>query len=284
MRVQRLILLRGLLPLTTLMAAAVGLFSLALGPVQGAAALQPTPFVTPTPGPDGRIIYIFQEGDTLWTIAALTGISLEELMAINGIAPSDVDRIPVGYALQLGLGGPVVPTQAPGASPTDTPVPATATPLFGTGTICVLLFRDDNGDARWEEPEPPLAGGRVSIADVNGTVVGDRATDDTTELAPDDTPIGHCFADLPGGDYNVSAAVPVEHNPTTSMNTPVRLSPGDTKYVEFGAQPLGSAGGVGGGDSRSTLLGLVGLVLLLAAIGLGYYASRYGRKDRYSLR
>ncbi len=246
--------------------------------------LQRTPFVTPTPGPDGRIIYIMREGDALWTIAALTGISLEELMAINGIAPSDVNRIPVGYALQLGLGGPVIPTQAPGTMPTDTPIPATPTPLFGTGTICVLLFRDDNGNARWDEPEPPLAGGRVSIADVNGAVVGERATDETTELAPDDTPIGHCFADLPGGDYNVSAAVPLEHNPTTSMNTPVRLNPGDINYVEFGAQPVGGTGGSGVGGGRSLLLGLIGVALLVAAAGLGYYASRCGRSDRLSLR
>ncbi len=260
-----------------------GLLFIRGGGTQAAAARQRTLFVTPTPGPDGRIIYIFQEGDTLWTIAALTGISLEELMVINGIAPSDVDRIPVGYALQLGLGGPVIPTQAAGAQPTDTPVPATPTPLYGTGTICVLLFRDDNGNARWDEPEPPLAGGRVSIADVNGVVVGERETDDTSELAPDDTPIGHCFPDLPGGDYNVSAAVPLEHNPTTSMNTPVRLDPGDTKYVEFGAQPAGAFGGGDGSGGRSLVLGLLGLALLLAAAGLGYYAARTSRTDRLSL-
>ncbi len=275
--------LRVLLPLLAACALPV-LLSVRGGPAEAAAARLRAPFATPTPGPDGRIIYIFQEGDTLWTIAALSGISLEELMAINGIAPSDVNRIPVGYALQLGLGGPVLPTQAPGAPPTDTPVPPTPTPLYGTGTICVLLFRDDNGNARWDEPEPPLAGGRVSIADVNGTVVGERETEATTELAPDDTPIGHCFADLAGGDYNVSAAVPLEHNPTTSMNTPVHLDPGDTKYVEFGAQPAGALGGGGEGGGRSLVLGLFGLALLLAAAGLGYYATRYGRAERLSLR
>lgn len=274
-------------PLRVLLLAACvvpGLLFVRHSPPQAVAARQRTPFVTPTPGPDGRIIYIFQEGDTLWTIAALTGISLEQLMAINGIAPSDVNRIPVGYALQLGLGGPVIPTQAPGAPPTNTPVPATPTPLYGTGTICVLLFRDDNGNARRDEQEPPLAGGRVSIANVNGVVVGERETEASAELAPDDTPIGHCFPDLPGGDYNVSAAVPLEHNPTTSMNAPVSLNPGDTKYVEFGAQPAGTLARGGGGGGRSLVLGLLGLALVLAAAGLGYYAARASRADRLSLR
>ncbi|MEE8567807.1 MAG: LysM domain-containing protein, partial [Anaerolineales bacterium] len=39
---------------------------------------QPTPFLTPTPGPDGIIIYIVQEGDSLWRIAAIAGITVEE--------------------------------------------------------------------------------------------------------------------------------------------------------------------------------------------------------------
>ncbi len=34
-------------------------------------AAQGTGFVTPTPGPDGKIIYIVQQDDALWTIAAL---------------------------------------------------------------------------------------------------------------------------------------------------------------------------------------------------------------------
>lgn len=256
--------------------------------IEGAGALAPpaqaTPFRTPTPGPDGRIIYIFQQGDTLWTIAALSGLSIEQLMAINGIQPEDAGNIPIGYHLQLGMAGPVVPTAEPGALPSPTAVPPSPTPVFGTGTVCVLLFLDENGDSRWQESEPPLAGGRVSIADVEAVVVGERATDGTTELAPDETPIGHCFADLAGGDYNVSAAVPPDHNPTTSMNLPVHLEPGDTKYVEFGAQPSGGLMAGPGAGSRSTLLGLLGLLLLVAAGGIGYYAARYGRRDRMSLR
>ena len=45
----------------------------AIKPAYAAPALQLTEFPTPTPGPDGRIIYIVQDGDTLWRIAAVKG-------------------------------------------------------------------------------------------------------------------------------------------------------------------------------------------------------------------
>lgn len=237
---------------------------------------QSVPFSTPTPGPDGRIIYVMQAGDTLWTLAALAGISLEELLALNGIQTSDVDRIAPGTEIQLGLAGPVVATQAPGATPMPTAPPPTPTAISGSGEICVLLFRDDNGDARWAEAEPALAGGQLSLADANGTVVGEWTTDGTTELDDNDVPIGHCFTDLQFGDYNVSAGVPPDHNPTTAVNIGVHIEPGETKFVAFGAQPSGASAG-GGGQGRSTLLGLVGVLLIVGAAALGLYASRYGR-------
>jgi hypothetical protein len=234
-----------------------------------------TSFVTPTPGPDGRIVYIVKQGDDLWTIAALSGKTLEELMALNGIQPGDY--ITPGMELVLGFGGPAQPTAGPGATPTQTSIPATATPAFGTGQICVLLFVDANGDARFEDGEVALPGGEVSVIDVDGNVAGEQTTDNAPE--------GHCFAEIPNGDYNVSAAVPVGYNPTTAMNVPVRLNPGDVQYVEFGAQPSAALGAGDGADSlRSPLLGVVGLALLFVAGGLAYLASRYGRETPKSLR
>ena len=261
-----------------LFAATMGALLLTIASVPG--DLQPpslqVDFQTPTPGPDGKIVYIVKEGDSLWTIAALSGITVEELRALNGIQPNDF--ISPGMELLLGLGGPELPTAVPGDVASPTPVPVTPTPLVNTGEICILLFGDDNGNARLDEGEMALPNGELSVADVQGVVVGEITTTEDLE--------GSCFTALPAGDYNVSAAVPPEHNPTTSMNIPIRLQPGEIKNVEFGAQPsaalLGSS--TDPDDGQSTLLGLLGGLLLIAAGGLGYYASRMSRKVPRSLR
>jgi hypothetical protein len=238
-------------------------------------------FVTPTPGPDGKIIYIVQPGDDLWTIAALSGKSVEELMALNNMQPNDY-LIP-GVELLLGLGGPVLPTIAPDTRPTATRVPLTPTPVFGTGDICVILFEDVNGNAVLDEGELPLAGGQISVSELSGALAGEHTTGDA--VTEDDTPEPYCFVGVANGDYNVSAAAPANYNPTTAMNVPVRVEPGDIKNIEFGAQ-ASAALGLGGGStgSRSTVLGAVGALLLLSAGALGYMAFRYNRRSPLGLR
>jgi LysM repeat protein len=269
---------RQLVLLTFVGIVALGLFLAqpATASTQALPPAQPTPFLTPTPGPDGKIIYIVQPGDTLFRIAAIADMTVEELAALNGMQVNDL--LPIGTTLFLGTGGPVEPTLAAGFEPTPTLTPPSPTPEFGMGEICVLLFLDENGNARLEEGEEPLPEGQVSVADVSGALAGEYTTNSDPE--------GYCFVDLEMGDYNVSAAVPPDYNPTTVMNLPVRLEPGDIKYVQFGAQPSSAfmEGTTGGGGDRSTLLGLLGVFLLLAGGGLGYLASRYGRRTSSSLR
>ena len=237
---------------------------------------QGSDFVTPTPGPDGQIIYTIQEGDSLWVIAAHAGISVEQLRALNGLAIDDF--IVPGRQLLLGYAGPAQPTAAEGQAPTATAVPPTPTPVFGTAEICALLFVDENGNAMLDSGEPPLGSGQVSIANVSGQLAAEFTT--TVEYTEDGLPLSHCVPDLQTGDYNVSAAVPPDYNPTTAMSVPVRIDVGDTRYVEFAAQPsaaLVNSGGSGG--QRSPALGILGLLLLVAAGALAVYASRLGRKS-----
>ncbi len=240
---------------------------------------QLTPFLTPTPRGDGRIIYIVQEGDTPWRIAAIAGITIEELLTRNGLQPDDY--ISPGMELELGLAGPSVSTSEPLTDVTPTMEPPTATPVVGSGEICVAMFLDQNGNGSRDELEGMLADGRVSVADVNGIVAGEYTTDLDLENVD-----GYCFTDLDNGDYNVSAAVPPDHNPTTVMSLPVRLNPGEIKYVQFGAQPSSAIQDLlgDGAGGRSTLLGFLGLILLVAGGGLGYYAARLRRGTQRSLR
>jgi hypothetical protein len=248
-------------------------------------AAQPTIFPTPTPGPDGSIIYEVKPDDSLWRIAAIANMSIQELMALNGLQADDV--IAPGMKLLLGTGGPVPPaTLPPDVFPTETAISATPTPVFGVGEICVLLFLDENGNARLDPGEASLSGGQLSVAVASGEVAGEHTTG-PDELYDENGDIqGHCFSELPNGDYNVSAAVPPEYNPTTGMNLPVHLAPGDRTFVQFGAQA--SAAIAGGGlqqeRDRSYLLGALGVLLLLSAGCVGYYAARLSRSRPSSLR
>src|SRR5512134_2905697 len=100
---------------------------------RAAPLLQLTPFPTPTPGPDGRIVYKVQDGDTLLRIALIAGITVDELRGLNEITG---DNIFVGQELLLGLGGPSQVTPTPGPSPTRTPLLPTPSPQPGLANLC----------------------------------------------------------------------------------------------------------------------------------------------------
>ena len=160
-------------------------------PALAAPVLQLTPFPTPTPGPDGRILYKIQPGDTLLRISLIAGVPLEELRGLNNLTG---DNIVVGDELLLGLGGPSVVTPTPGPSPTPTPVLPTPSPRPGFGSICVILYNDRNGDAIRQEEEPSIPGGAISISNRSGSVSL------TAETAAGAAP--HCFQDVPEGEFS----------------------------------------------------------------------------------
>lgn len=239
-------------------------------PGQAAPPAQMTPFPTPTPGPDGRILYTVQEGDTLWRVAAISGLTVSELRALNGIGANEI--IVPGQVLLLGFGGPAL--QTPTVAPPPVRLTPTPSPQPGTATLCVLLFHDVNGDAVRQEEESGLPGGAISILSRDGTV----SITDQTNGGSDP----QCYADLPAGDYNLSVAVPDGYNPTTLMNLALTLQGGDETYVDFGAQENTAQAASGelvpepGG--HSPLLGLLGMLLILSGIGLGAYLWFGGRE------
>lgn len=127
-----------------LLSAAVGLALLALGrepaptptptpsptatPAPSAVPLpSPLPLPSPTPGP---LLYTVQEGDTLARIAAAYGVSLEELIAANGL--SDPNLIHVGQVLVIP--GGTAPISEEPSTPTPLPPTAPPTPILPTST------------------------------------------------------------------------------------------------------------------------------------------------------
>lgn len=240
--------------------------------------------VTPTPGADGRIVWIVQEGQNCTQIATAAGITLNQLRALNGLDQNC--SLTAGQQLVIGTGGPAgasTPTTGPAA--TATPALATPTPIPGSINVCVLLYDDQNGDALHQDTEPAIENGAVSISGTSGQYSQTAATIAGTD------PV--CFEKVPVGTYTLSVAAPTGYNPTTLLNYTLEVKQGDVKtgeiqagdrvYVDFGAQkssqaPASGSGAATGGEDN-VLLGIVGGVLLLAGAGLAIYAWRmYGRR------
>lgn len=230
-------------------------------PAQAAPARQ-VPIYTPTPGPDGRIIYIVQARDTLISISLLTGVPVEELMRLNNLPDENIQE---GQSLLLGYAGPLEVTFTPGPSPTLADVTPTPTPEPGSGRICVLLYNDVNGDSIRQEEEESIPGGAISISNRSGSV----AFSDTTAPGLDPS----CFEPIPEGTYNVSVAVPEGYNATTDSNYSLPVRAGDITHLGFGAQAntetIAESPALVDEPGKSPFLGILGAVLLLAGIGLG---------------
>jgi hypothetical protein len=237
-----------------------------------------TPFPTPTPGADGRILYVVQPGDTLWGIAALSGVTLDELRQLNNLGPDEA--IIEGQVLLLGM-AEILPAATETLAPGETPAAGIPTPTLeegeaqqDTGVICVLLYDDLNGDGIRQETEVAVEGGEASVTERTGLYSDKKSTKTGTD------PV--CFDnDLPPGNYIVTMAIPDGYNATTALSVDFELMAGDTTYLNFGAQltaraeqeiPLLAESG------RATLFGIIGVALLLGGIGAFIYSVRLARR------
>ena len=230
-------------------------------------------FVTNTPGPDGRILYFVQDGDTCSLVALKHGITVTQLRQFNSRLDENC-TLTIGQQIVVGLAAQAGPT--PGPAPTLLPPTPTATPVSGTTEVCVLLFDDANGDALRQETEFGIDGGAVSLTNLNGSY---SETENTTSSVDPDLvePVRACFLDVPAGEYNVSVAVPDNYNPTMLLSYNLTIKAGDRASIDFGAQSktvTTSQAVEEQGDGRSSALGIFGILLLLGGAGLGYYAYR----------
>jgi len=239
---------------------------------QASPAPQVLQYATPTPRSDGRIIYIVQPGDSCLRISLLTGVSVDELTKLNRLDANCSIR--EGQELLIGFGGPSEGSPTPGPSPTPTEVLPTATPVSGgKAQICVLLYEDTNGDGKRQETEPPIAGGAVSVTNLQG---GYSKTMDTVPADPNADFQGICFADAPQGDYTVSVGIPDGYNATTALSYDLTgvnsVKAGGAYYLPFGAQPGSVPAANPASASRSPMIALVGGLLLVIGGGLFWYA------------
>ncbi|MGW8249885.1 MAG: LysM peptidoglycan-binding domain-containing protein, partial [Anaerolineales bacterium] len=100
-------IVRRLLPSIIVLVASAVLVMLALS--------LPSSQVAAQEGTEERPVYVVQEGDALWDIAARFGVSLDELVQLNGIA--DPNQVPAGTRLFIpgleGIAGELVTQRMP---------------------------------------------------------------------------------------------------------------------------------------------------------------------------
>ena len=252
------------------------LFFIGIALPWSAVSAAPNPqFVTATPGPDGRILYTVVAGDSCLQIAFLHNTTVAQLRQFNTRLDENC-TLTVGQQLVVGLIS-VAPTA--GAVATLPSPTITATPVSGTTEVCVLLFNDANGDALRQETELGIEGGAVSLTNLNGSY---SQTQNTSAAVDPDTlePVRACFVNVPGGEYNVSMAVPDTYNATMLPSYTLTVKAGDRASIDFGAQSktLTASGPTDAPtNNRSSLLGIFGFLLLFGGAGLGYYAYRSGQ-------
>ena len=183
----------------------------------------------------------------LGTIAALYGVTVQQIVELNNL-PSD-DIIVLGQQLLIKPGESAPPAETtepteeateatePPAEPTAEPAteqPTATGEALGTGTLCVLSYEDVNGNAVRDPQEPNLAGVTFVLSD-GAETVSRYTTDGISEP--------HCFAELLPGAYEVSWTG--DHFvPTTDQSWRVEVKGGDILSHEFGAQPRAAAGEV----------------------------------------
>jgi len=232
-------------------------------------------YQTPTPDENGRIIYEVQEGEFCSTIQERTGVSIEEIIRLNGL--TDACTIFAGDKLVIGqVEVTAMPPTATATTPADQVTP-TLTPMPGLAEICIVLFHDMDGNGMRTTGEDYLYGGEVSINDRTGAV----SLTGTTVAGDPDLVTPFCFTDLPSGSYNISIAIPDDFNPTTVTNYPLDVRAGEAATIDFGAQLAEQPGADTASDtvSRVPILGIVGLIVMLAGVGLGIYMWRSNKAE-----
>ncbi len=236
------------------------------------ASAQGTPYQTPTPNANGDIIFKVRPGDGCISISLLTNVPIETIKSLNGL--DDACTLDEDQEIVLGRVEPVVLTQTAMPSPTIPPemITPSPTPSPGTATICVVLFHDMDGNGMRTTGEDYLYGGEVSISNRSGSV---SLTGTTVAGIPDEVE-PRCFPDLPQDSYNVTVAIPDGFNATTTTNYALEVKAGEDATIDFGAQESVPSAGVVEPDSarRSPVLAIIGGVILLAGLGLGYYLWR----------
>jgi len=242
-------------------------------------------YYTPTPGPDGKIIYIVRENDSCLSISLKNGVSGDQIAQLNQLKPSECEpgaTLEPGRQLILAV-VEVLPTP----TLTSTPSGPTPTPFNGNGKACFILFEDLNGNGLQDAGEGFITGGTVGVVLPKNSgqpysyfTLPESGQPASAITGASNQPV--CIDGLPEGSYILTATLPQSFQASTNLIYPAEIQAGQTLLVRFGAVPPGSPLPTNGdGSNRSPVLPLaLGGILVLVGAALGAYLVYLRRANR----
>lgn len=185
----------------------------------------PPVWLSPTPDETGAIIVIVEPGDSMWAIAARAGLSLQQLLALNGLTEQSVinpgDALIIGYATPEFTATEVITPAAtlppPTPRPTETPVES---------ALCLLAFDDLNRNGVQDAGEPLRAGVAFTLYTTQA-VAANYITDGRSEPK--------CLRGLVPGEYRITRSVTPGEILTTGGDWTLTLTAGSELHQAFGS-------------------------------------------------
>ncbi len=200
---------------------------------------------TATPDAEGVIYSTVGPGDSLWSVAAKAGITLQQILEYNNLPESAV--VQEGQLLVTGYGTPAA-TETPEPTPTPTPAEVAAAggntdPTSGVaeagaatptleatvaqgGDICLTAYVDSNQNGVRDSGEALLAAVAFTISD-GQAVVSNYITDGQSEP--------YCIRGLDAGNYRITRSRLAQETLTTAGEVAASLNDGSALNLEFGS-------------------------------------------------
>ena len=182
------------------------------------------PEPTATPDAEGIIYAEVRPDDSLWNIASRSFISLDELLALNGMTEDSI--IKVGDLLIIGyITPPATATREPTITPTLSPPTPTFTPLpLPETAVCLLAYVDANQNGIYDSGEKLRPSVAFTIFN-ESAVVANYVTTGVSEP--------HCLQ-LEPGTYQITRSLSQNEFLTTDGDIAVVLRSGDVVHLSFG--------------------------------------------------
>lgn len=210
---------------------------------------------TSTPTADGIIYSVVGANDSVWSIAAKAGLTLDEIIALNGFEKNETIFVNQGDLLVIGYADPVVEeapaeeaetseetseeeTASEEAEPAATAVPPTATPepveiveeeevaVSDSAEICLKAFEDVNRNGVQDASE-------IALSDVAFTITSGDAV--VTNYVSDGSSDAYCIKGLEEGAYRIVRSRQANETLTTGGDLALSLSNGASVEVAFGS-------------------------------------------------